>query len=176
MKNFEDWEIYADFYERQDWLGLVVYCEKEVALDPDGLQVAERLVGAYHLNGDYEKAIEFASRIYKKYPDISAFQDMILDALFALGKSEDDFEWIEHPAVIRLSSDVADMCYDYLRLKREPRNLHELTVELQELGYLAFTEHDLLEYLQLDSRFIISDNCPLSAEISVQRKSKSRIE
>ena len=66
MKNFEDWEIYADFDERQDWLGLVVYCEKEVALDPDGLQVAERLVGAYHLNGDYEKAIEFASRIYKK--------------------------------------------------------------------------------------------------------------
>lgn len=101
---------------------------------------------------------------------------MILDALFALGKSEDDFEWAEHPAVIRLSSDVSNMCYDYLRIKRKPRNLHELTMGLQELGYLAFTEHDLLEYLQLDSRFIISDNCPLSAEISVQRKSESRIE
>ena len=175
MRDFEDWEIYADFYERQDWPGLVVYCEKEVALDPDGLQVAERLVGAYHLNGDYEKAIEFASRIYQEYPDISAFQDMILDALFALGKSEDDFEWIEHPVVIRLSSDVANMCYDYLRLKRKPRNLHELTMGLQQLGYLAFTEHDLLEYLQLDSRFIISDNRPLSDEASVQRKSKSRI-
>ena len=175
MRDFEDWGNYADFYDRQDWSGLVVYCEKEVALDPDDLQVAERLVGAYHLNGDYEKAIEFASLIYQEYPDISAFQDMILDALFALGKSEDDFEWIEHPAVIRLSSDVANMCYDYLRLKRKPRNLNELTMGLQQLGYLAFTEDDLLEYLQLDSRFIIDGNCSVSAEVSVQRKSKNRI-
>jgi len=64
MNDFEDWEIYADFYDRQDWPGLVVYCKKEVSLDPTDLHAAERLVGAYQNNGDYEEAIEFAVRIH----------------------------------------------------------------------------------------------------------------
>lgn len=174
MKDFEDWEIYADFYDRQDWSGLVVYCEKEVVLDPSDLHAAERLVEAYYLNGNYEKAIEFASQIYQEYPDIPAFQDMILDALFALGKTEEDFDWIECPTVIRLSSNVANMCYDYLRPKRKPRDLYDLCLELQKQGYLAFSEHELLEFLQLDSRFIFNSDGPITTKISIRRKSKSR--
>lgn len=174
MKDFEDWEIYADFYDRQDWTGLVVYCEKEFTLDPYDLHAAERLVGAYHINGDYEEAIEFATQIYRQYPDISAFKDMILDALFALGKTEENFDWFEYPTVIRLSSEVANLCYDYLRLKRKPRDLHVLYLELQKHGYLAFSELELMDSLQLDSRFVVNDNNPFAIKISVQRKSKSR--
>ena len=170
MKDFEDWEIYADFYDRQDWTGLVVYCKKEVAFNPNDLHAVERLVSAYHLNGDYEKAIEFASQIYRQYPDISAFQDMILDALFALGKTEEDFDWFEYPTVIQLSFDVANLCYDYLRPKRKPRDLHDLCLELQKHGYLAFSEHELLDYLELDSRFIVNGNNPFIIKISVHKE------
>ncbi|MCI5163082.1 MAG: hypothetical protein D3917_13910 [Candidatus Electrothrix sp. AX5] len=174
MRDFEAWEDYADFHDRQDWPGLVAYCEEDVAQDPDDLHGAERLAVAYFLNGDYEKAIEFASQIHQECPEIPEFQDRILDALFALGKTEDDFEWTDRPTVVRLSPDVANICYDYLRPKRKSRDVVELSWELRKLGYLAFTEHELLEYLQLDSRFVIDGNSPMLAEISVQRKTKSR--
>jgi len=174
MKDFEAWEDYTDFQDRQDWPGLVAYCEKEAATDPSDFHAAERLAEAYLLNGDYEKAIEFASQINQERPEITAFRDKILDVLFALGKTEDDFEWTERPIVVRLSPDITNACYDYLHFKRKPRDLHELHWELSKRGYLAFTEQELLEYLQDDSRFVIDGRNPSLAEISVQRKSTSR--
>lgn len=72
---------------------------------------------------------------------------MILDALLALGKTEDDFEWLEKPVVLRMSQEIVDTCYELLKCKRKPRSVIELYTQFIMKGYLLFTEQDLLEGL-----------------------------
>jgi len=74
---------------------------------------------AYVLNGEYEKTIEFLSHHHKKHPWNIDFQHVILDALFALGKNENDFDWVEKPVVLRMSDDILDACYHFLKPKRK---------------------------------------------------------
>ena len=174
MTDFEAWEAHYDFHERQDYPGLVAYCENEVRRDPDDLHAAERLSEAYLLNRDYEKAINFAGAIHHDCPDISAFQDFILDALFALGKTENDFQWSERPTVMRIGPEAAEICYDFVRPKRKPRALYELRLELEKRAYVAFTADELLTYLQQDSRFVIDGSNTSDAAVSAQRKTKRR--
>jgi hypothetical protein len=174
MRHFESWEDIHDFHERRDFEGLVLYCEDDVRQYPDDLYAAERLADAYVLNGDYEKAIEFGTRMHRDYPEVSCFQHHILDALFAIGKSEDDFDWVARPTVVRLSSNVADRCFEFLRSKRKPRELYDLQLEIWHDEYLAFTDEEMLAYLREDPRFVIVGDHPATAEITVARRGKSR--
>jgi hypothetical protein len=100
------------------------------------------------------------------------FQHVILDALFALGKNENDFDWTEKPVILRMSSDILDACYDFLKPKRKPRPVVELHIEFVMEGYLLFTEEDLFKALVQDQRFIVDnlDEGPLFAEVRVLRK------
>jgi len=171
---FESWEIHYDFHETRDYKGLVAHCEAEVKRRPDDLHAAERLADAYMLNGEYEKVIEFTAKIHHECPDIPSFQHRILDALRALGKTEDDFDWSCRPKIVRLASDVADRCHDFLRPKRKPRSIHDLTREIVRGDYQAFTDDELLQYLKRDPRFVIVGDHSATADITVVRKSKSR--
>ena len=174
MRDFESWEDIYDFHERRDYQGLVAYCEDDVRRYPDDLYAAERLAHAYVLNGDYEKAIEFGAKMHRDYPDVSCFQHHMLDALFAVGKSEDDFDWVIRPTIIRLDNHVADQCYEFLRPKRKPRHLSDLQLEIWHDAYLGFTDEEMLEYLRNDQRFVIVGNSPVTAEITVARRRKRR--
>jgi len=169
-EDFEAWEAHAELHERRDYPNLVALCEREVAGMPGDLYALERLGHAYVLNGQHQKALDTMGRCHREHPDISSFQRIILDALFAMGKTEDDYPWESRPEVLRLSSKVADFCYEYLRPKRKPRSVLDLYTQLFIKAYTAFTEEDLLAFLKSESRFLVEEDAPWGSVISIKRK------
>ena len=153
--DFEAWEVYADLLERKDYPRFVEYCKGEVSRRPSDLHAHIRLGEAYLLNGQYHDVIQYMGESHQKYPDIDEFSRLILDALFALGKTEKDYDWVQKPYVLRIGHEVLDACYDYLRPKRKPREVESLWVELMPKGYLKFSPEDLLEALVNDDRFAV---------------------
>jgi hypothetical protein len=91
VDDFESWEVHSELRESEDYPALVRYCEREVARHLGDPYANERLGNAYVLNGQYQKAIDSMGACHRKHPDIEDFQHIILDALFALGKTESDF-------------------------------------------------------------------------------------
>lgn len=173
MQDFESWEDICDFHERRDYEGLVAYCEDDVRRCPNDLYAAERLADAYVLNGNYETAIAFGAELHRVHPSMPVFTCLILDALFAIGKTENDFNWAIRPAVLRLDQDVVDGCYLFLRPKRKPRGIADFHVELWNDAYIAFTDDDLLEWIRNDPRFVVDGTCAATAELSVVRRASS---
>jgi len=154
---FEDWEPLVEFREREDYAGLVEYCKHRAERFSNDFWSQFHLGEAYVLNGEYEKAIEFLSHHHKKHPWNIDFQYVILDALFALGKNENDFNWIEKPVVLRMSDSILDICYEFLKPKRKPRSVFEIHAHFDTKGYLLFTEENLFKALTQDDRFIVED-------------------
>jgi len=169
----EAWEVHYDFHERKDYPGLVAYCESQHQEVPDDLYAAERLAQAYVLNRQFHEAIHFCGTLHPEYSTISMFQHHILDALFALGKSENDFSWRKPPAIVRLSSEVGDQCHEFLRRKRKPRPVRDLLHQIWTGDYIVFTDSELLEHLRADARFVIFDDAPYGAEVKLAPKRKS---
>jgi len=170
----EAWELYAELCEQGDYERLVAHCEEEADRNAGDLLALERLGNAYVLNGNYEKAVRRMGKCHREYPEIDAFQHIILDALFAMGKTEDHFDWATPPRVLRLGRGVCDLCYEYLRPKRKPRSVNELHSGMLHRGYVTFSEEQLLEALQADQRFLIKGDDPWEAEISVSRRRRRR--
>lgn len=172
FSDFEEWEALVELREAEDYPGLVRYCKRKAERFPDDPYSQIDLGEAYVLNGEYEKAIEFLSEHHRKQPDNMDFQHVILDALFALGRNEDHFDWTEKPVILRMSDDILNICYEYLKPKRKPRSIIELHTEFVMKGYLLFTEEDLFKALVQDQRFIVDnlDEGPLFAEVWAVRK------
>jgi len=141
--------------EKKDYPGLVSYCEGRAKRFPDDPYSQYYLGEAYVLNGEFEKAIQFLTKHHSEFPENIGFHHIILDALFALGKNEDDFDWIEGPVILRMSDEILNICYEFLKPKRKPRTICNLYTEFIIKGYLLFTEKDLLKALLNDNRFIV---------------------
>ncbi|MCA9195127.1 MAG: hypothetical protein KDB03_25320, partial [Planctomycetales bacterium] len=109
--------------------------------------------------------IDFAQSIHRECPDLTSFQYRILNALQALGRNENDFNWTIRPAIVYLTEDFVDRCYGYLRPKRNPRSIHELTFEIGAGNYLAFSEDELLQCLKQDARFVVDGDHPVNADL-----------
>ena len=175
--DFEDWEPYAQLIEKQDYPGLVRYCKKRAEQRPDHLYAQYNLGHAYILNGEFENAIDFMSDHHRKHPWIEDYQHVILDALFALDKDEGDFNWVEKPVILRLSENILDACYEFLKPKRKPRSVADLYIEFVMKGYLLFTEEDLYNALSTDQRFNVENPCEdqhLAKVQVVRKKGKNR--
>lgn len=171
--SFEDWEEISDLYDEEDYPLLLQYCEKNYKESPDDPYSQYRLGEAYFLNGDYEKAIQFMKSCLLNFPENLDFQYVVIDALFALGKNENDFEWIQKPEVLRLDQEINDFFYNFLKAKRKPWTIIDLYGELIMKGYLLFNEKDLFHALVVDDRFIVKNSgSEASAEIVVNRKNK----
>ncbi len=153
----EAWESLVELHDKEDYAGLVRYCKQRAERFPDDSYAQYYLGEAYVLNGEYEKAIQFMSEHHKKQPDNPNFHHVILDALFALGKNENDFDWIEKPEVLRMSNNILNVCYKYLKKKRKPRSVFELYTEFISKGYVLFKEEDLLKALIKDQRFAVKN-------------------
>ncbi len=173
MYDFEAWEPYQEFLDKEDYPGLVRYCEQQAERAPDDLYSQYYLGDAYVLNGEYEKAIEFMAEHHRSHPWNLDYHHVILDALFVLGKTEDDFDWFEKPVVLRISPDIVDTCYELLKRKKNSRSVMELHTQFITEGYLLFTEEDLLEALVNDRRFDVENpDSAFSANIRVARKKR----
>ena len=118
LDDFEEWETYTELVEQEDYPALVRYCEERVRRFPRDPYSAYYLGDAYVQNGEYEKALAFIAPHHRRMPDHEDYHHVILDALFALGRTEDDFAWVERPSVYRLNHEVLDACYRHLAGKR----------------------------------------------------------
>ena len=173
--DFEEWETAAELRDEENYPGLVEYCKQRAERLPDDPYAQYYLGEAYVLNGEYEKAIEFLSEHHRRHPDNLDFQYVILDALFAWGKTDDDFDWVQRPAILRMSSEILDACYEFLKLKRKPRAVSEIHGRFLLEGYLLFTEEDLLKALSADGRFIVEDaDADVFAKVRVAGKVRTR--
>ena len=167
-----EWQADDHFLSKENYPGLVKLRERRLARRPDELDTQIGLGEAYILNGEYDKALAWLSGLHRKVPDHPDIQHLILDALFATEKTEDDFPWVEKPTVMRLSSAVLDQCAEALKGKRKPRSAEELYAKLLiRWEYLLFTSDELLTALKQDSRFLVNDpnGSTFSSEIRLRR-------
>ena len=171
--DFEDAVDIQKFIDCKDYPGLIQFCMQRAKKNPDDLCAQCHLGDAYVLSGEYEKAIEFMAEHYKKHPWNIDYQHVILDSLYALGKTEDDFTWDKKPIVLRMSPYIVNTCYEYLKRKRKPRPIIELHCLFITEGYILFSEMHLLKALLNDGRFIVDNpEDELFAEVCVVKKKK----
>lgn len=171
----EDWEDDYYFLNRGDYEGLKKLREAMAKNNPQDIYMQWRLGEAYILCKEYEKAIDFLEPIYRANPDFGDVEYSILDALFALGKSERDFKWVSVPVVLRLEKETSDICYDYLKGKRKAKTLDDVYCSLLNEGYLAFNEEELLNDLIQDGRFTVQrEECVQSSMLGVKPKTTRR--
>ncbi len=163
--DIEDWEAHVELEEQGDYTGLVKLCQGEVARNPEALDAVERLGYAFIKADRFLEAIGAVEPYHRRYPDIDAFHHVILEALFAMDLTEEDFQWSQHPVILRLGPELADWCHQYLRPKRKPRSARELHGELIMSSYLTFNEEELMNFLRRDSRFAVDGDDWMSANI-----------
>lgn len=168
---YESWEYDTKLYYVENWEELLKYRTECYKNNPDGPYTMSRLGEAYVLNKKYKKGIEFLKKVHKKYPDFVDVQYSILDCLFGLGKSENDFEWKEKPKILRMTGQVIDKCYKYLKNKRKPRNIYDLYNELFLGNYNTFDEKELFNEIKKDERFEIDGDTTYlhSVEIKIKK-------
>lgn len=118
----EDWEDDYELISKEDYEGLKKLRQMMAENNPEDIYAQWRLGEAYVLCKEYEKAIDYLKPLYINNPDNEDIQHSILDALFALGKSEKDFNWISTPKILRLNEETTDFCYDYLKGKGKGEN------------------------------------------------------
>ena len=153
--DFEIAEIYSELIASEDYQELVYLCESESKRHPDDPYTQYHLGNAYVLNGEFKKAIEHMTPHLKIFPDNPDYQNVILDALFMTGRSEADFDWIVKPSIIRINAESLNSLYKYLLPKRKPRSIYDVYIHFVMEGYVCFTEKELLQALEKDSRFVM---------------------
>jgi hypothetical protein len=139
----------------EDWQGLVRHRRQTLSLLPDSpdalLDLAEALVAAAAV----EEALELLVEYHHQEPECPDGQDLILDALFALGRTEHDFPWVERPPVWRLESGALDRCLELLEEGDGPVSAGDLYYDLLEQGYPTFSVDELAAALRGDPRFSV---------------------
>jgi hypothetical protein len=89
-----------------------------------------------------------SNALYQKNHDSGFGITEILDALYGLSKTEDDFTWIENPTILKLDKSTLDFCENYLKGKRKHISLLRVYENLiMQADYLTFNEQELLDYL-----------------------------
>ncbi len=155
-EEFEEWEVESEFFDKEDWAGLVQYRYSRVKDYPEQFEYQWSLGEAYVLNKEYEKAIFYLYPLHKKHPEDPNVQHSLLDAVFAMGKDETAINWIVQPTILRLNAVVLNLCYRFLKGKRKPRTVEDVYLELLCEGYLTFDANQLMMLLLSDNRFSVT--------------------
>lgn len=168
---FDTWrEEHCELMDKKDYPALVELCKQRLRWDSKDPCAWTSFGEAYVLNKEYEKAIELLTPCHRHNPDDMNFSYVILDALFAMGKTEDDFKWTKKPNILRMSDGILNNCFNFLKPKRKPISIMEIYCEFLSDGYLLFSEEDLLHALLKDNRFVIFNPQNFwSAEVKVAR-------
>ncbi len=144
-----------DYRRNGDLRGEIAHCLAVLGRRPNDLAALYYLGRTYLEIGEAETVLEVIGAAHRAYPRLLDFQDLLLDALFVLGKDEADFEWASDLRVFRLEGSVIDRCYDYLKRKRRPRHSYELWHQISSEGCCRFTGTELMEALGKDPRFVV---------------------
>lgn len=157
---FESWEDDASLFYNEKWEKLLKLREKKAKDNPNDYYAQYYLGEAYNLNKKYNDAIKFMYKWHKKVPSNMDFIHVILDALFALGKNENDIKWIIKPKVVRINSELIEKCYKYIKSKKNQNDIYDLYDNFLLIninGYFAFSRDDLIKALRQDNRFLITN-------------------
>lgn len=128
---------------------------------------ASRELGRAHLwSGDPGKALDVLAPLHRVRPWDREVQHLMLEALFALGRSEAEYPWTLEPVVVRLDAATLDRIHRALRANQGPVALLDLLLVASEEGYPAFTARELLDALEADPRFTIHPSA-IAAESAV---------
>jgi len=155
-----------ELYDAEDWQGLVRLRTRALERHPDDVDFRHSLAEAYLLAGEPERALEIAGPCHRDRPDDPWIEDTVLDALFALGRTEDDYPWAgETPPVLRLDESCFDEVSAYLarvdgqehlspEARDEDRDLLVIYYSLANEAYVTFEPAELLAALEEDPRFV----------------------
>jgi hypothetical protein len=144
----EDWEDDKILFENEDWINLLELREERAKNAPSDLYAQQRFAEALNLNKRFADTLDFITPIYHNNYETGFGIHEIIDALYGLGKSENDFNWIVKPKVIKLDSDALKLCVDFLKLKRKPSSITDLYCDLIMHGdYSSFDEEQLGAFL-----------------------------
>ena len=157
--DFEAWENDHYLIENQDWVGLVKLRKERAEKNPNDLYCQWRYGEALIYNKEFDKALRFLTSIYKIDPYYLDVIQSILDALYGLERTENDFNWVEKPEILRLDDKTKRICEDFLRTKKKPipfLSLYEYLII--GFDYLKFQEKALYEYLIIDESFELDNH------------------
>lgn len=156
-----------ELFAAEDWPALVQVRERQLARHPLDPHVRLALAEALLLAGDPERALELAARCHEVEPGDPAIEDAILEALFALGRSESDFPWRGGtPPVHRLGEALLAQVHERLREEDEPKEVGLLFYELCDGAFARFDLGELLDALRADPRFATErDDSPWEATV-----------
>ena len=177
LKDFEQVEAAieerCELLDNKNYPGLVQHSRERLARDPEDGPAVEALAEAFLLNNQAQDSIDMLTPYYMKDQEHPLYVDAILDALFALGKTVQDFPWKSEPLILELTKDVLDKYYKYLKPKRNPRSVIDLFFTHIADGYIHFTGEDLLQAFIADDRFFVTCDNPYESGISVVRKQRA---
>ncbi len=146
--DFEDWEGDYLLFQEENWPELLKLRKARALNASSDLHAQEAYAIALNLNKMYEDTIDFLRPLYLENHDFKFGVGEIIEALYALGKTEDDFDWIEKPKLLKLGQDTLDFCRDYLKNKRKPVGIPDMhTGMLLNFDYVVFEVSDLEEFL-----------------------------
>lgn len=153
----ESWEGDYELYEKEDWVGLLNLREKDAKKHPSDLYAQQRYAEALNLNKRYKDTLDFIEPLYKTNYEVGFGVHEIVDALFGLGKTEDDYNWINKPDILKLDSNLINLCTELLKPKRKSVSVTDIYCDLiVKSDHCTFNELELGEYLvELTDIFVV---------------------
>lgn len=170
----EDWEDDKVLFEKEDWVSLLKLREERARKQPSDLYSQQRFAVILNINKKYKKTLELITPLYQKNHKSGFGVQEILDALYGLGKSENDFNWKTKISILKLDSTTLELCVDFLKPKRKARNILEIYgVLIMNADYCAFNEQRLAQFLiNHPEKFDIKKDSEyfLDIELKIKRK------
>lgn len=157
-----------ELYSKEDWRELVRVRERQLERHADDIHVRLALAEAHLLAGEPERALEVAAACHAEEPDDPWIEDTVLEALFALGKTERDFPWRgETPAILRLDAELLDRVHGRVTADPELEDVALLYHVLAEEAFTPFGPEELLTALREHPRFVTEadDGTPWQARV-----------
>lgn len=140
----EDWEDDMILYEKEDWLNLLKLREERAKRNPSDLYAQQRFAEALNLNKKFSDTLDFIKPLYQDNYEVGFGIHEIIDALKGLSKTENDFDWIEKPTIIKLDSVSLKLCVDFLKPKKKLSRVTDIYCDLMMQGdYVDFNEEQL---------------------------------
>ncbi len=172
--DFESWEGDYELYEKEDWKGLLKLREVDAKKHPSDLYAQQRYAEALNLNKKYNETLDFVTPLYKKNYDVGFGISEIVDALYGIGKTKADYNWIDQHVILTLNSDTVQFCAEILKHRKRAVRITDLYQDLiMKADYCKFNEPELAEYIvgftdifevQLDKEFI------MESKLKIKRK------
>jgi len=172
--DFEVWEIEASLYEQEDWIGLLDLHKRQAEKYPTDLHRQEDYAIALNLNKKYAETIKLLEPLYRKNYEIGFGVSEIMEALVGLNKTEDDFDWVKKPTILKLDEKTINLCAEFFKRKRKPRSVSEIYSHLlTKADYLNFDEGSLAKYiLNFSNLFDIIEESSDFQNIQIKLKKK----